>query len=220
MKHLRYELDKDETLVQKKLMRLGEMTVKAISNAFDCVQRLDTDAAAAVVNADANINEQQRIIEEACLVAIATQQPVAGDLRVIVANMHIAEELERIADHAADIARLVVRAGDEKCPLESDNISRMAERCSIMLQQVMEAYANRDDEQAMDIAAQDNVLDKLHEDAVNNLISEMCSDAGLVLCKTSVMWIAHNLERIGDRVTNISERIIFMTSGKNLDLNR
>jgi phosphate transport system protein len=220
MKHLRYELDKDETLVQKKLMRLGEMTVKAISNAFDCVQRWDTDAAAAVVNADANINEQQRIIEEACLVAIATQQPVAGDLRVIVANMHIAEELERIADHAADIARLVVRAGDEKCPLESDNISRMAERCSIMLQQVMEAYANRDDEQAMDIAAQDNVLDKLHEDAVNNLISEMCSDAGLVLCKTSVMWIAHNLERIGDRVTNISERIIFMTSGKNLDLNR
>lgn len=216
----RYLLDKDETLVQKKLMHMGEMTVKTIKNAVDCMQRWDVDFAKEVVDADANINEQQRVIEEECLVAIATQQPVAGDLRVIVADMHIAEELERIADHAADIAQLIIQAGDEKCTLELDNISRMADKCSSMLQQVMEAYADRDDEQAKVIAAQDNTLDELHEDIVNYLMSEMCSDPGLVLCKTYVMWIAHNLERIGDRVTNISERIVFMMSGENLDLNR
>jgi phosphate transport system protein len=216
----RYLLDKDETLVQKKLMHMAEMTVKAIKNAVDSLQRWDVDLAKEVVDADANINEQQRVIEEECLVAIATQQPVAGDLRVIVADMHIAEELERIADHAADISKLVVQAGGEKCTLELDNISRMADKCSSMLQQVMEAYANRDDEQAKAIAAQDNTLDKLHEDVVNDLMSEMCSDSSLVLCKTYVMWIAHNLERIGDRITNISERIVFMISGENLDLNR
>lgn len=216
----RYLLDKDETLVQKKLMHMAEMTVKAIKNAVDSLQRWDVDLAKEVVDADANINEQQRVIEEECLVAIATQQPVAGDLRVIVADMHIAEELERIADHAADISKLVVQAGGEKCTLELDNISRMADKCSSMLQQVMEAYASRDDEQAKAIAAQDNTLDKLHEDVVNDLMSEMCSDSSLVLCKTYVMWIAHNLERIGDRITNISERIVFMISGENLDLNR
>jgi len=196
------------------------MTVKAIKNAVDCMQRWDLDFAKEVVDADANINEQQRVIEEECLVAIATQQPVAGDLRVIVADIHIAEELERIADHAADIAQLIVQVGNEKCTLELENISRMADKCSSMLQQVMEAYADRDDEQAKVIAAQDNTLDKLHEDVVNYLMSEMCSDSSSVLCKTHVMWIAHNLERIGDRVTNISERIVFMMSGENMDLNR
>lgn len=211
-------LESEKTEVQKQLLDMSNRINNIVRNVIDCLIRQDNEKAEEIVKADVHINELQRSIEEACLEAIATQQPVASDLRAIIASMHIASELERMADHAADIAKIVLKMADET-PIPSIEIKQMMDQCCLMLEHAMEAYLTRDTDLAYTAAKEDDVIDRLENQIVEQILSGMCADPSKKLRDTHLLWVAYNLERIGDRVTNIAEQVIFMKTGKILDLN-
>jgi phosphate transport system protein len=215
-------LSHEESKIQENLLGLSEMADEAIERAMRCLNQQDVALAEEIVASDLKLNERQRRIEEECLATIARQQPVAADLRRIIAGLHIALELERIADHAADIAKIVMKMGDESSPIVLDHLlGRMAEQCRSMLHRVMEAYNKGDSEGAQAVAAEDETVDQLNEQIATRILSYLREHAGpSTRFATLLLWAAHNLERIGDRVTNIAEQVVFMATGHSVDLNR
>ena len=150
---------------------------------------------------------------------IATQQPAAGDLRAVVATMNIVVDLERMGDHAAGISRIVLRMGDEPLLKPLIDMPRMAELCRQMLGQALQAYVERDVQLARQVARQDDAIDGLYQQIFRELLSFMIEDPKTTTRALWLLFSAHNLERIGDRVTNVAERVIFMTSGVMHELN-
>jgi phosphate transport system protein len=216
----RYTLEHDEASIQTQLVRMSHMVDGAIERAVGCLKDRSRELARDIIQSDQAINELQRHIEDECLATLARQQPVAGDLRCIVADMHIADELERIGDHAADIGKIVSAMPQETLPIVLDGVMRMAEQCRAMLGQVMQAYVTHDPQLARTAATEDQALDLLNAQIVDELLSSMCGDCDKIKGGTHLLWVIHNLERIGDRATNIAERVIFMISGQNPELNR
>ncbi len=220
MAHIRKVIDQQESALQQKVLQMAERADAAIDQAVTCLKQQDVSLAGEIIAADENINRLQRDIEEESFMIVATQQPVAADLRLLLAGVHIVDELERIADHAADIARIVLQIGTKKLPLQLDRIERMAEQGRSMLKRVMQAYVEGDTEQARAVAAEDEAIDSLQDEVYKELLGYMGSGQEKVEVGTLLLWVVHNLERIGDRTTNIAERVVFMESGEILDLNR
>jgi phosphate transport system protein len=177
------------------------------------------DLARQIVADDAHINALRFHIEEACVTLIATQQPAAGDLRAIVATMIIVSELERMADYAAGIAKTVLRMGDEPLLKPLIDLPRMADECRAMARGALDAYVQRDADLARAVAAQDDAVDNLYNQIFRELLSYIVEDPRTTTRALYLLFAAHNLERIGDRAVNISERVIFMTSGELKELN-
>ncbi|MBI3763771.1 MAG: phosphate signaling complex protein PhoU [Chloroflexi bacterium] len=211
--------DREFAEVRDNLLHLGSLVDAAIDRSIACLLERDMALARQIIDDDAAINDLRFKIEEQCLVMIATQQPMAGDLRAIVAAMNVVNDLERMADHATGIAKTVLRMGGEPLLKPLVDIPRMGETVREMLKQSLDAFLARDVEAARGIAARDDEIDHLYKAVFDELLQFMIKDPTTVTRATYLLWTAHNLERMGDRVTNIAERVIFMTTGDMKELN-
>jgi phosphate transport system protein len=212
-------LDRELARLRDELLRLGSLVDSAIERALRALQTRDLALARQVIQDDQAINDLRYQIEEDCLALIATQQPAAVDLRTTVAILNIIIDLERMADHAAGIAEIVIRMGTEPLLKPLIDIPRMAQIDREMLRRSLDAFIARDPDLAREVAQRDDEVDHLYNQIFRELLTFMIEDPKTITRATYLLWIAHNLERIGDRVTNISERVIFMTTGIVRELN-
>jgi phosphate transport system protein len=214
----RAHLDRDLHEIQDGLLRLASMLNEAISHSVQALANHDAGLARQVITDDANINQLRFEIEEKCTTVIATQQPAATDLRAIVAAMNIVSDLERMADHAAGVAKVVIRMGDEPLLKALVDIPRMADECRTMIARALDAYVARDAEMAHAVAMRDDVIDDLYQQIFRELLAFMIEDPKTTSRGLYLLFAAHNLERIGDRAVNIAERVIYITSGEMKEL--
>lgn len=216
---LRSTLDQETQAINDDLLRMHRLVDQAIARSLDCLKRRDQALAQQVIDDDEEINRMRFKIEEACLALIATQQPTASDLRAVIAAMHMVVEIERMGDHATGIAKTVIMMGDEPLLKPLIDIPRMAELGRDMLRESLEAYAARDAAKARRIAERDDEMDALYKAIFDELVEIMSRTPDSASRATYLLWCAHNLERIGDRVTNIAERVVFVTTGDMKELN-
>lgn len=202
------------------LLEMGRMVADSIDRSIESLTRQDEDLARQVIEFDDEINSLQHDIDEKCLVLIATQQPMASDLRAILAVSNIAAELERIGDYTEGVARLAIKLAGQPFIKPLIDIPRMAEEGRWMLLTSLEAFARQDIESARQIGVADDTVDALYDQIFRELLVIMMEDPKTITQATYLLWVAHNLERIADRTTNIAERVIFMDSGRIVDLNR
>ena len=202
------------------LLEMGQMVADSINSAIQALAKQDEELAQRVIDYDDEINSFQYDIDEKCLVLIATQQPMAGDLRAILSVSNIAAELERIGDYSEGIARLALKLAGRPLLKPLIDIPRMAEEGRRMLMTALEAFARQDVEAARQVGEADDTVDALYDQVYRELLVYMMEDPRTITQATYLLWVAHNLERIADRTTNIAERVIFLESGQIVDLNR
>jgi phosphate transport system protein len=212
-------LDRDLQQIQDDLLRMGSLVDAAITRGLHSLAERDLRLARSVVSEDALVNALRFHIEEACLQCIATQQPAATDLRIVVATIILASELERMGDYAAGIAKTVLRMGNEPLLKPLVDLPRMAEIDRHMLADALDAYVARDAGQARNVAARDDLVDSLYNQIFREILTYILEDPAATTRALFLLFSAHNLERIGDRVVNIAERVIFMSSGEMRELN-
>jgi len=200
--------------IQDEVLVMGSMAGKAILRSIDALKNRELDLARQIIADDQKINNKRFEIEEKCIQLIATQQPMASDLRTIIAILNITTEIERIGDYAVGIARIVIMIGDEAPLKPLVDIPRMAEQTVDMLRRSLDALVNRDAEAARKIAGEDDLIDNLYDQVFRELLTFMAEDPRTITRATRLMWTAHNLERAADRVTNICERVVFIVTGK------
>ncbi|MCL0076552.1 phosphate signaling complex protein PhoU [Dehalococcoidia bacterium] len=200
--------------IQDEILIMGSMVEKAIARSVEALKKRDLKLAEQVVEDDQKINRKRFAIEEDCITIIATQQPMAGDLRIIITVLNLITELERMGDYAEGIARIALMIGDEPPLKPLIDIPRMAEKARDMLRRSLEAFINRDSEEAIRINAEDDEVDNLYDQVFRELLVFMMEDPRTITRATRLIWVAHNLERIADRVTNVCERVVFTVTGK------
>jgi phosphate transport system protein len=200
--------------IHNDVLFMGSMVEKAILSSVKALRNRDLGLAEQVIADDKNINAKRFEIENKCIQLIVTQQPMAGDMRVIMAVANVVTELERIGDYAEGIAKIVLMIGDEPPLKPLITIPRMAEKTVDMLHRSLEAFVNHDAAAARQIATEDNDVDHLYDELYRVLISFMLEDPKTITRATRLIWVSHNLERAADRVTNICERVVFTVTGK------
>jgi phosphate transport system protein len=200
--------------IQDDILAMGSMVSKAISRSIEALKNRDLEQAQQIIDDDRKVNEKRYEIEEKCIELIATQQPMASDLRIIVAVLNIVSEVERIGDYAEGIAKIAIMIGDEPPLKPLIDIPRMAEQTVDMLRRSLDAFINRDAEAARQISAEDDTIDQLYDQVFRELLTFMAEDPKTITRATRLIWVAHNLERAADRVTNICERVVFVVTGK------
>ena len=210
----RTDFDRDLRDLQDELLTLGGMVEKAIAKSLDALKNRDLALSEEVIAEDDIIDERRFELEERCIDLMATQQPLAGDLRIIITVLHVAVELERMGDYAEGIAKISVAMGDEPPLKPLIDIPRMADRSSDMLRRSLDAFVNRDIAAAYQICEDDDEVDALYDQVYKELLIYMMSDPGTIRRATYLLWVAHDLERIADRTTNIAERVIFLVTGR------
>ena len=205
--------------IQDDILALASMVEKAITHAIDALRDRDLEASQAVVAFDDVIDEKRFDIEERCVDFLALQQPAARDLRWVIALLHIAVELERMGDYAEGIGKISLMMGDEPPLKPLIDIPRMADMSITMLRQSIDSLVTRDIELARQVCDADDDVDALHEQIYNELLLYMIKDPRSIQRATYLLWVTHDLERTADRATNIAERVIYLVTGKMLDLN-
>ncbi len=200
--------------IQDDILVMGSMVSKNILRSIEALKNRDTNLAHQIIADDQKVNAKRFEIEEKCIELVATQQPMASDLRIIVAVLNIITEVERIGDYAVGNSRVVIMIGDEPPLKPLIDIPRMAEQTVDMLRRSLDALVNRDAEAARKIADEDDAIDNLYDQVFRELISFMIEDPKTITRATRLIWVAHNLERSADRVTNICERVVFIVTGK------
>ncbi len=200
--------------LQDEVMELGSMVEKAVLKAVESLRRRDLSLARQVMQEDILINTKRFHTEEKCQELIATQQPMAGDLRTIIAVLHITVDLERMGDYAAGIGKINVMIGDEPLIKPLIDIPRMMDLALGMLRRSLDAFIHRDVEMAKQVCRDDDEVDALYEQVYRELLTYMLQDPRHINQATYLTWVAHNLERIADRSTNICERAVFVATGK------
>jgi phosphate transport system protein len=215
----RTAFERQLTEIQDDMLVLATMAEAAIERSIDALKNRDVELARQIIADDLKINEKRYNTEEKCLELVATQQPLASDLRTIVAVLHIIVDLERIADHAEGNAKLALMLADEPPLKPYIDIPRMAQKGIEMLRASLEAFKDRDTERARAICEMDDEVDALYEQVYHELLTYMIQDPQSIQRATYLIWVAHNLERIADRVTNICERVVFMVTGHVQELN-
>jgi phosphate transport system protein len=205
--------------MQDDILIMGSMVEKALQRSVEALRTRDRTLSNVVIQDDVAINAKRYEIEEKCIHTIALQQPMAADLRVLVAILFIATELERMADHAEGIGRINLMLGDEPLPRPMGEISEMGEKAGDMLRRSLTAFVERDADAARLLCDEDDQIDALYDASYHALIQEMIRTPADVQRITYLIWTSHNLERIADRVTNICERVIFMVTGQLEEIN-
>jgi phosphate transport system protein len=200
--------------IQDDVLAMGSMVSKSILRSVEALKERDLDLARQVVADDKKVNGKRFETEEKCVELIATQQPMASDLRIILAVLNIITEVERIGDYAEGIARIAIMNGDEPPLKPLIDIPRMAELTVDMLRRSLDALVNRDADAARKICADDDNIDHLYDQVFRELLTFMAEDPRTITRATRLIWAAHNLERAADRVTNICERVVFIVTGK------
>jgi phosphate transport system protein len=205
--------------IQEDMLVLGGMVETAIERGMEALRNRDVELARVIVADDLKINDKRYDVEEKCLEVMATQQPLASDLRVIVSVLHIIVDLERMGDHAEGIAKIALMLSDEAPLKPYVDLPRMAEVATRMLMDSLQAFKDRDAARARDICGMDDEVDALYDKVYRELVEFMIKDQGTIERATHLMWVAHNIERIADRVTNICERVVYLVEGKIHELN-
>jgi len=205
--------DQEFTKISSDVVSMGDLVNQAIHNALIALIEQKSKLAQSIIDGDKEINGLRFRIEEACVQLLATQQPAAGDLRAVIASMHIAVELERMGDYAAGIAKTVILMKEEPLLKILKKIPHMGELGCAMLTDCVQAYTDRDAEKARRVVAVDSEMDQLYHSVFERLVELMAEKPDIVFRATYLMWCAHNLERIADRAVNIAERIVFMVTG-------
>ena len=210
----RVDFHRDLRLLQDDVLLLGSMVEKAIVRSLDALKRRDLVASEEVIREDDIIDQKRFDLEEKCIDLIATQQPLAVDLRTLIAVLHIAVELERIGDYAEGIAKISVMMGDEPPLKPLIDIPRMAEKSVDMLRRSLDSLVNRDIVSAMSVCSDDDEVDAIYDQVYRELLTYMMEDPRTIRRATYLLWVAHDIERIADRTTNIAERVIYLVTGK------
>ena len=200
--------------IQDDLLLLGSMVEKAIVKSVDALKSRDLESSQAVIEEDDVIDDFQMVLEEKCVDVIALQAPMASDLRRLVTVIQVASELERVGDYAEGIAKISVRMGEQPTLKPLIDIPRMAEMGAGMLREGLGALTTLDLELAVKIAATDDEVDSLYEQIFRELFLFMVENPANIQGATYLIWIAHLLERIADRATNIAERVVYLATGK------
>jgi len=211
-------LDQQLREVKEKLFILGNMVERALLESAEALRRRDSEAARRVVAADQEINDRRFAVEALTIGLIATQQPVAGDLRLLAAVLEIAGELERIGDYAKGIAVINLRMGAMSPSAIPAEIPLMAQRAADMLHRALLAFVNEDVEAARAIPQEDDEVDALYLRIYRDLMGAVIRDPSAIEHVNWLLWAAHNLERAADRVTNICERTIYAVTGEMVEM--
>lgn len=195
------------------VLELGGLTVTALERVIGAVQEDDHPVAAAIANADDAIDAHHVAIQREAITILATQQPIASDLRAITAAMMIAGELERIGDYVAGTATLIIRELQEPSLSPTHDLYRMARASRHMLQRCLDAYATQDAALARQIWHEDPAIDTFQQRLYRELLTSMIKDPSTLTRATHLLWTVHHLERVADRSTNICEQVLFMVEG-------
>jgi phosphate transport system protein len=214
----REKFEHDMRRLQDELLALGAMAENAVAESVKALKEQDLDRARTIIEGDRPINERRYAIENETLTLIATQQPMAVDLRTLAAILEIATELERMADYAKGIANVALMIGTESLIKPLVDIPRMAAKACDMLHRSLEAFLRQDVAAARAIPKEDGEVDALYERIYRELITIILADPKAIDQATRLTWVAHNLERVADRVGNICERIVFSITGHGEEL--
>ena len=214
----RETFERELSQLQQEVLVLGSMVENAVMESVEVLKRRDMEASRRLIAHDHAINEKRFAIESDALVLIATQQPMAGDLRTLAAILEITTELERIGDYAKGIARINIMIGEEPLLKPLIDIPLMAEKARSMLHQALEAFVNQDVDLARAIPKLDGEVDGLYNQVYRELMTFILAAPKNIDQANYLLWAAHNLERAADRVTNICERVIFTVTGKMAEL--
>jgi phosphate transport system protein len=215
----RVEFDRQLSEVQEDMLVMGGMVENAVNRGIHALKNRDVELARQIIADDIAVNNKRYETEEKCLEIVATQQPLASDLRTIVSVLHITVDLERMGDHAEGIAKIAILLADDPPLKPYIDIPRMAEIGTAMLRGSIEAFRDRDTQKAREIVNRDDEVDALYDQVYRELLTFMINDPKTIERATYLIWVAHNLERIADRVTNICERVVYLVEGRIEDLN-
>ena len=217
---LRIDLDRQLGQLQQEVISLAEIVDKATMRSVEALKQRDLTESQQLVQEDDYIDQKRYEIEDRCVDLIATQQPIAGDLRAFIALLHITVELERIGDYAEGIAKISLLMGDEPTLKPLIDIPRMAEKATAMLRNSMDSLVSRDTIKANQVLKDDDEVDLLYDQVYRELLVFMLQNPQTIQRATYLLWAAHDLERIADRATNIAERVIFLVTGKMVESNK
>lgn len=213
---VRQNFDQDLEALRQDLVRMGEIVQVSIKDAVDALAKRDKDLARRVMEGDDVIDRMQVEIEDRCISLIARQQPVATDLRILGTGLKITTDLERIGDHAFDIAKIVLLIGDEPLIKPLVDIPRMAEISQKMLKDSLQAYLKLDIELAEQVCRADDRVDELYNQVFRELLTYMLEDTKKIKQATQLIFVARYLERIADHSTNVAEWVIYLATGERL----
>ncbi len=203
---------KDEILV------LGSMVETAVLGTVEALKKRDMDEARKILEADKEINKKRFEIEGQLMILIATQQPMAHDLRLLASSMEIISELERMGDYAKGIANINIRMGDAPLLKPLIDVPRMAQKGVDMLHRALTAFVEEDVEAARAIPMEDDEVDALYNQVYRELMTFVITDPKVIERANWLLWVTHNLERVADRVTNICERTVFIVTGEMIEI--
>jgi len=214
MMQTRSEFHREIQELQDQLLRMGSMVEKQLDKAVDAQMTLDHEAARQVIDGDTAIDVLRYQIEDHAIQLIATQQPMASDLRTLVAALNIVVDMERMGDYAAGIAKIVLMHDNQPLLKPLVDIPRMESLANSMLHRSLDAFVNRDARAAEEVAAEDDKMDILYDQVYRELLTYMLNDPRTIDRATWLLWVAHNLERVADRATNICERVVYLVTGR------
>ncbi len=214
----RLTMDREIRLIQDETLLLGSLVEQALLNAVEALRQRDVDLARNVVRADHQVNDKRFAIENRVLILIATQSPMARDLRLLAAVLEVITELERMGDYAKGIAKVVERIADDDTPIPIREIQTMADLAVSMLHRSLGAFVAEDVDLAQRLPAEDDQVDDLYNLVYNKIVQNMIQNPATIDHANQVLWIIHNIERTADRVTNICERVIFIATGELIEL--
>ncbi|MEK6256885.1 MAG: phosphate signaling complex protein PhoU [Chloroflexota bacterium] len=214
----RETLERKINELQSKVIELGGMVEQATIKAVDSLKKRDIEMAKTIYRGDKQINDMRFEIENQCMVVMAAQQPMATDLRILASILEISTELERMGDYAKGIALINIRMGTETLLKPLVDLPRMAELTADMLHRALETFVAVDEARAREIHKEDDIIDDLYNKIYRELMKFMISDPTMIDRANYLLWAAHNLERMADRVTNICERTIFVATGELIEL--
>ncbi|MGB1250599.1 MAG: phosphate signaling complex protein PhoU [Candidatus Promineifilaceae bacterium] len=205
-------LDKELAKLQANIVRLSSMVEQALEQSMHALETRNVELAQTIIAGDLLINTLRYEIEESALLTLSTQSPRAGDLRTVIAAIHIAIELERMGDHASGISRLVERMAPMTEIVSLHSLPKMAKRVKKMISLAIDAFVAGDDELARRMMVRDEKIDRGYRKLYTQAIKEMQDDSYVEIA-TYLLWVGHSLERVGDRTVNIAERVVFMVTG-------
>ena len=214
----RETLNRQMGQIQDEILILGSMVEQAMLSAIEALKKRDIPGARSIFEQDQVINDKRYAIENAIIILMATQQPMARDLRNLAAMLEVNGELERIGDYAKGIAKVVRLLGDSDVFMPNSEITPMVEKAVSMLHRALTAFIEENVNQALAIPKEDQDVDDLFNTAYRKIVNEMIANPGSIDQTNYMMWVIHNLERMADRVTNICERTIFIGTGELYDI--
>ncbi len=204
--------------IQDEVLLLGSMVEDAVIKSVVSLKNRDTKLARQIYRDDLILNDKRYAIENAILIVIATQQPMARDLRQLASMLDVVTELERMGDYAKGIAKVTVKLQQIEINIPISEIEMMAELAVGMLHKALTAFIEGDSQTASQIPYEDDAVDKLYENIYHQSVELMMADPQNIDHSNLIMWVGHNLERLADRVTNICERTVFISTGELMEL--